>query len=86
MNEDLEILRKILHREGYTPSFADIIINKVRESGRENLTAPAIYTLLLYDLGRKNSKDIAEYFEEYKEKGNYRTNLQKMIDRSPWSK
>lgn len=84
MNEDLEILRKVLHREGYTPTYTDIILKKVEDTGRERLTPQAIYTILLYDLGRTNARDIAEYFEEYKQKGNYRNKLERFIDRSPW--
>lgn len=86
MKEDIEILRNIFHREGYTPEFTNIILNKIQETDREFLTPHSVYTLLTYDLGKSASKEIADYFDEYKKTGDFRTNLQKMLDRSPWMK
>lgn len=86
MKEDIEILRNIFHREGYTSEFTNIMLNKILETNRKFLTPHSVYALLSYDLGKNSSKEIAEYFDEYKKTGTYKTMLQKMLDRSPWNK
>lgn len=86
MSTDLEILRNILHKEGYTPSMAEILLNKMWDSGREYLTPQSIYTILSYDLGKNNAREIAEYFENFKKTGEYKNSLQRFLDRSPWMK
>jgi hypothetical protein len=47
------------------------------------MTPQFVYVTLAFEEGRHKAKEISEYFEEMKEKGSYRTSLQKTIDNSP---
>ena len=40
----------------------------------------------MFELGRNNAKSIAEYFEDYKKTGVYKTKVQRFLDNSPWTK
>jgi hypothetical protein len=87
LEKDLEILEKILKEMNYSPTYISIILNylveKLEESSLENMTPQFIYATLLFEEGRHKAREISEYFQEMKEKGSYRTILQKTIDNSP---
>jgi hypothetical protein len=59
------------------------LVEKLQESSLEYMTPQFIYVTLAFEEGRHKAKEISEYFEEMKEKGSYRTSLQKTIDNSP---
>lgn len=87
LEKDLEILEKILMDMNYSPTYISIMLNhlveKLQESSLEYMTPQFIYVTLAFEEGRHKAKEISEYFEEMKEKGSYRTSLQKTIDNSP---
>jgi hypothetical protein len=87
LEKDLEILEKILRRMNYTPTYISIVLNhlveKLRQSSLEEMTPQFIYVTLAFEEGRNKAKEISEYFQEMKETGSYKTNLQKAIDNSP---
>jgi hypothetical protein len=87
LEKDLEILEKILKEMNYSPSYISIILNhlveKLQDSSLEEMTPQFIYVTLAFEEGRHKAKEISEYFEEMKDTGSYRTNLQKVINNSP---
>jgi hypothetical protein len=87
LEKDLEILEKILRDMNYSPTYISIMLNhlveKLQGSSLEYMTPQFVYVTLAFEEGRHKAKEISEYFEEMKEKGSYRTNLQKAIHNSP---
>jgi len=87
IEKDLEILEKILMDMNYSQTYISIMLNhlseRLQESSLEYMTPQFIYVTLAFEEGRHKAKEISEYFEEMKEKGSYRTFLQKKIDNSP---
>lgn len=87
MEKDLEILEKILRDQNYTTDFIVMIlqhlVKELGQSSLERFTPNFIYSTLAFELGRAKAKEIAEYFEEFKTKGSYRTLLQKTLEDSP---
>jgi hypothetical protein len=87
LEKDLEILEKILMDMNYSPTYISIMLNhlveKLQESSLEYMTPQFVYVTLSFEEGRHKAKEISEYFEEMKEKGSYRTSLQKAINNSP---
>ena len=87
LEKDLKILEKILMDMNYSPTYISIMLNhlveKLQESSLEYMTPQFVYVTLAFEEGRHKAKEISEYFEEMKEKGSYRTSLQKTIDNSP---
>jgi lipopolysaccharide biosynthesis regulator YciM len=87
MEKDLEILEKILRDQNYATEYISMIlqhlVKELGQSSLERFTPNFIYSALAFELGRAKSKEIAEYFEEFKSKGSYRTSLQKAIEDSP---
>ena len=87
LEKDLEILEKILRDMNYSPTYISIMLNhlveKLEESSLEYMTPQFVYVTLAFEEGRHKAKEISEYFEEMKDTGSYRTNLQKAINNSP---
>lgn len=87
LEKDLEILEKILMDMNYSPTYISIMLNhlveKLEESSLEYMTPQFVYVTLAFEEGRHKAKEISEYFEEMKDTGSYRTNLQKAINNSP---
>ena len=87
LETDLEILEKILRDMNYSTTYISIMLNhlveKLENSSLENMTPQFIYATLAFEEGRHKAKEISEYFQEMKETGSYKTNLQKSIDNSP---
>ena len=87
LEKDLEILEKILRDMNYSTTYISIMLNhlveKLEESSLEYMTPQFVYVTLAFEEGRHKAKEISEYFEEMKDTGSYRTNLQKTINNSP---
>jgi hypothetical protein len=71
----------------YSTTYISIMLNhlveKLEESSLEYMTPQFVYVTLAFEEGRHKAKEISEYFEEMKDTGSYRTNLQKTINNSP---
>jgi hypothetical protein len=87
LETDLEILEKILRDMNYSPTYISImlshLVEKLEDLSLENMTPQFIYVTLAFEEGRHKAREISEYFQEMKETGSYKTNLQKAIDNSP---
>ena len=87
LETDLEILEKILRDMNYSPTYISImlshLVEKLEDLSLENMTPQFIYVTLAFEEGRHKAREISEYFQDMKETGSYKTNLQKAIDNSP---
>ena len=90
MEKDFEILREIFKEMNFAEGFIDILIGFVKKQmsvyNFEKLTPKFLYTILIYEIGRNNARDVSEYFEDYLNKGSFRTKLKDLLDKSPWMK
>ena len=90
MEKDFEILKEILKEMNFADGFIDILTNFVKKQmsvyNFERLTPRFLYTVLLYEIGRNNAKEVSEYFEDYLNKGSFKTKLKDLLDKSPWMK
>jgi hypothetical protein len=91
MEQDLETIEKIFRGSlNYTNDYIKILINliksKLDESGKTNITPHFLYATLAFEIGRKTAKDVSEDFDDYKKTGEYKSKLQRHLDRSPWMK
>jgi hypothetical protein len=88
MEKDFEILRKILKEMNFAEGFIDMLIKFVNKQlsiyNFDRLTPNFLYTVLMYEIGRNNARDVSEYFEDYLKKGSFKTKLKDMLDKSPW--
>ena len=87
LETDLEILDNILKDLNYTPSYRETLLSKLvknlQEYGLNNFTRNFIYVSLSYDEGKQKASEIADYWEESKRKGTYKTKLQRALEKSP---
>lgn len=90
MEKDLEILRKILTGQNIVDNMVDVLVNHIvdemNKSGKTSLNPQFLYVHLAFELGRKMARDISEEFEDYKKTGEYKSKLQRLLDKSPWMK
>ena len=90
MNEDLEIIRKILSELGYTPTYTQVLLDHIMKelsmSSIDKITPHFIYSVLAFEEGRAKAKEISEYFEDFKKTGRFETKLQSLLRNSPWNK
>ena len=88
MTKELEILRRVLRLHISSEDYINLLIDKIKEnlSGRESITPNFIYTILSYDLGKSTASQVSEDFENAVKTGEYKTKLQRFLDRSPWMK
>ena len=81
------MLDKILKDMNYTPQYREILlsglINKLEDYKLNDLTRNFIYVSLAYDEGKSKASEIADYWEEMKQTGSYKTTLQKSLEKSP---
>lgn len=88
MEKDFEILKQILKEMKFADGFIDILLSFVKKQmssyNFEKLTPNFLYTILMYEIGRNNARDVSEYFEDYLKKGTFKTKLRDLLDRSPW--
>ena len=82
MEKDFQILKKILYSL-YSDKYAEMLINylmeKFEESNLTELTPNFIYINTIYEIGKTESKNLADYFTQTKEKGYYETELEKLF-------
>lgn len=90
MEKDFDILRKILKEMSFADGFVDILMNFIRKQmisyNFEKLTPRFLYTILMYEIGRNNARDVSDYFEDYLKTGSFKTKLKDLLDKSPWMK
>jgi hypothetical protein len=88
MKKELEILKKVLKLHISSDDYIDILMNKIEQQlgNRESITPNYIYTILSYDLGKGTARDVSDDFENSIKTGDYKTKLQRFLDRSPWMK
>jgi hypothetical protein len=90
MEQDLEILKKILNGHHFADNYINILINHIitemEKSGKSHLTPQFLYVALAFEIGRNNARDVSEEFDDYKKTGEYKSKLQRYLDRSPWMK
>lgn len=87
LEKDLLMLSKILKDLHFTPSYREVLLSnlvrKLEDYGLKNLTRNFIYVALSYDEGKEKASEIADYWEQMKNTGSYKTNLQKTLEKSP---
>lgn len=87
LEKDLIILEKILKDLHFTPSYREIILSslvkKLEEYGLKDLSRNFIYVALSYDEGKQKASEIADYWEQVKNTGSYKTKLQQSLEKSP---
>ena len=90
LEKDLEVLEKILISLGFSTNYISIVltylVNKLEDTSLESFTPSFLYTLLSPEIGKSNSRDVADYFEQYQITGTFKTKLQDLLDKSPWMK
>jgi hypothetical protein len=82
MEKDFEILDTILRRlyaDKYAEMLLDYVQNKFDDSDLTELTPNFIYYNTIYELGKKESQTLVDYFTQMKEKGFYETELEKYL-------
>jgi len=71
----------------YSTSYISVLLNhlvkQLEKSSLSHFTPQFIYSVLTFEEGRHTSKQISEYFEDFKKYGSYKTSLEKTIDNSP---
>jgi len=87
LEQDLNILDKIFKDLNFTTTYREILlsslVNNLERSGMKNITRNFIYVSLSPEEGKKTATEIADYWEEMKQTGSYKTNLQKTLENSP---
>ena len=90
LNEDLEILKKILMKLNYSEKYISILsqylVNRLKEYKFEAFTPQFLRIQLSSEIGKNNAADVALYFEEMKAGGILKTRLEKLLDSSPYMK
>lgn len=88
MTKELEILKRVLRLHVSSDDYINILMNKIEQQlgDRESITPNYIYTILSYDLGKGTARDVSDDFENSIKTGDYKTKLQRFLDRSPWMK
>jgi hypothetical protein len=87
LEKDLDLLDKILRDMNYTTNYREILLSglvkKLEDYGLQNLSRNFIYVALAYDEGKNTASDIADYWEQMKNSGSYKTKLQQALEKSP---
>lgn len=87
LEKDLEILDQILKDLNFTTTYREILlsslVNNLERLRMKNITRNFIYVFLSPEEGKKTATEIADYWEEMKQTGSYKTNLRKTIENSP---
>lgn len=87
MEKDLILLDNILKDMNYSSQGRDILINKIAKDlenyNLDKLTRNFIYVSLIPEEGKLKSSEIADYWEEAKNLGTYKTKLQRTLEKSP---
>lgn len=87
LEKDLIILEKILKDLHFTPSYREVILSgivkKLEEYGLKDLSRNFIYVALSYSEGKQKASEIADYWEQVKNTGSYKSQLQQTLEKSP---
>jgi len=87
MEKDLMILDGILKDLNYSTEGREILVNKILrdlENYRlDKITRNFIYVSLIPEEGKRKSSEIADYWEEAKNLGSYKSKLQRKLEDSP---
>jgi hypothetical protein len=87
LEKDLDILDKILRDLNITPTYREILLSglvkKLEDYNMDRLSRNFIYVALAHDEGKSFASEVADYWEEMKQTGSYKTNLQKTLEKSP---
>ena len=90
LQEDLDILKKILIKlnfsEKYISIISDYLVERLKEYRFDNFTPQFLKVQLSPEVGKNMASDISEYFEEMKVGGIFKTKLEKFLDNSPYMK
>jgi hypothetical protein len=90
MEQDLSILKKIFKGHHFADNYVDVlirhVISELEKSEKTQITPHFLYAVLAFEVGRNTARDISEDFEDYKKTGEYKSKLQRFLDRSPWMK
>ena len=85
MEEEIQMVRSILEKKKFRKEYIDILLNflisNFENSSLEHITPNMIYNSFAYELGRNEAREIANYFEEFKQTGSYKTELEKLMDK-----
>ena len=87
LEKDLDILDKILRDLNITPTYREILLSglvkKLEDYNMDRLSRNFIYVALAHDEGKSFASEVSDYWEEMKQTGSYKTNLQKTLEKSP---
>ena len=68
MEKDFEVLKRILKEMNFAEGFIDMLLSFVKKQmlsyNFEKLTPNFLYTILMYEIGRNNAREVSEYFED----------------------
>jgi len=85
MEEEIQMVRSILEKKKFRREYIDILLNflisNFENSSLVHITPNMIYNSFAYELGRHEAREIANYFEEFKQTGSYKTELEKLMDK-----
>lgn len=87
MEQDLILLDKILKDMNYTTEYrgnliSDLVKN-IEDYGLKNVTRNFLYVSLTPEEGKEKASEIADYWDQMKTKGSYKTKLQSALEKSP---
>jgi hypothetical protein len=87
MEKDLNIIKKILLELNYTPKYAEMLLDYIKnefdKSTLSHITPQFLYVTLIFEEGRAKAKRISEYFEDMKKHGSFKNNVDKSLENSP---
>jgi hypothetical protein len=90
MEKDIEIIKNILKELHFVDDYINVLIGHIKtnfdKTSLSEITPNFLYTVLAFEIGRNNAKNVAENFEDYKKTGEYKTKMQRFLDKSPWTK
>lgn len=90
LEKDLELLNKILTDLKYTTHYREALINQLLKSLEDyklpNLTRNFLYVSLVPEEGKERASEIADYWQQAKNTGFYKTNLEKALQSSAFAK
>ena len=90
IEKDLKVVADILLKLGFSSNYIPVLLNhltnKLKEYGKEEFTPTFLYTILLPEIGRRNSRELSDYFDQYKSTGSFKTHLEDLLSKSPWMK
>lgn len=87
MEQDLVLLDKILKDMNYTTEYRNNLISdlvkNLEDYGLKNITRNFLYVSLTPEEGKEKAAEIADYWDQMKTSGSYKTKLQSALEKSP---